>query len=494
MTSDSRGLPPAFVERAAGQVSRVALAVALVLPAVQLARAAAEPALIDTTFTPVNRLVLLVAVFTSLGIFAARQFRLAPPSMVLRLGMLLEVVVAFALSMVETTGPMQAPLGISAVGLWIVIVSALVAGRPGRTLVVALAAATTWPIAYAINAVQGTAAIPGDAALLWLLLNYGMALLAYLLGRRPENPVSDVESKDDLGGYHLEGRIGEGGMGEVWQATHKLLARSAAVKIIRPDVVDQENRAADTAAARFKREANVIAKLQSPHTVYLYDFGISNDGRFYYVMELLKGTSLQALVGESGPLTPGRAVSVLSQMCQSLHEAHEHALVHRDLKPSNVMVCEVAFTFDVVKVLDFGLAKTVGDTAMTMLTMAGTTTGTPGYMAPEIALSEESIDRRADIYALGCVAYFLLTGMTLFEEENATRMALLHVKQVPDPPSMRTSVPIPPELERLIMECLEKKPADRPATMAVVAERLAASGVEPWTQADARAWWEAHRP
>ena len=183
-------------------------------------------------------------------------------------------------------------------------------------------------------------------------------------------------------------------MGEVWKASHKLLARAAAVKIIRPDVVDQENRAADTAAARFKREANVIAKLQSPHTVYLYDFGVANDGRFYYVMELLDGISLQALVGDSGPLAPGRAVHVLSQMCESLHEAHERGLVHRDLKPSNVMVCRVALTFDFVKVLDFGLAKTIGDAGLTQLTMAGTTTGTPGYMAPEIALVR-GLDRSA---------------------------------------------------------------------------------------------------
>ena len=279
-------------------------------------------------------------------------------------------------------------------------------------------------------------------------------------------------------------------MGEVWKASHKLLARAAAVKIIRPDVVDQENRAADTAAARFRREANVIAKLQSPHTVYLYDFGVADDGRFYYVMELLDGISLQALVGDSGPLAPGRAVHVLSQMCESLHEAHERGLVHRDLKPSNVMVCRVALKFDFVKVLDFGLAKTIGDAGLTQLTMAGTTTGTPGYMAPEIALSEDSIDRRADIYALGCVAYFLLTATTVFEEENPTRMALLHVQQAPDPPSTRISTAIPPELERLVMQCLSKRPADRPPTMAAVAERLANCGAEPWTSADARDWWE----
>ena len=242
-------------------------------------------------------------------------------------------------------------------------------------------------------------------------------------------------------------------------------------------------------------EANVIARLQSPHTVYLYDFGMSNDARFYYVMELLDGISLQALVNEFGALPPGRAISVLSQMCESLHEAHERGLVHRDLKPSNVMVCRVALGYDFVKVLDFGLAKTVGgDSGTTQLTIAGTTTGTPGYMAPEIALAEDTIDRRADIYALGCIAYFLLTGTTVFQEENPTRMALLHVQQPPDPPSLRTPAPIPAPLEQLVMECLAKKPADRPASMAAVAQRLAACGVEPWSAADAEAWWQSHQP
>ena len=343
-----------------------------------------------------------------------------------------------------------------------------------------------------INAARGLAP---EVFVLWPALNYGLAAVAYWIGHSGDGAgATAVDGDDDVGGYHLESRIGEGGMGEVWKASHKLLARAAAVKIIRPEVVGQESREADTAAARFRREANVIATLQSPHTVYLYDFGLSKDGRFYYVMELLDGVSLQSLVNESGPLTAARAVWLLSQMCESLHEAHERGLVHRDLKPSNVMVCQVALGFDFVKVLDFGLVKAVGDMGATQLTVAGTTTGTPGYMAPEIALAEGAIDRRADVYALGCVAYFLLTGTTVFEEENPTRVALLHVQKVPDPPSTRTSLAIPPELERLVMQCLAKRPADRPPTMAAVAEQLAKCGVDPWTPADARSWWAEHRP
>ena len=489
----SRGLPPAVVDLAATRLGQIALATAVALPAMQLARAAVQPALAGASIDPVNRLVLLAAVLASAAIFAARHYRLSSPSMLLRLGPAWQTAIAFALALVETTRPAEAvgpALGISAVGPWILIVSGLVPNRPERALVAALAAATAWPIAYAVNAARGVATVQGDVWLLWPLLNYAMAGLAYFMGPAIESAGERTEASDDLGGYHLESRIGEGAMGEVWKASHKLLARDAAVKIIRPDVVDQQNRAADTAVARFRREANMIAKLQSPHTVFLYDFGVANDGRFYYVMELLDGISLQALVGEAGPLTPGRAIHVLSQMCESLHEAHERGLVHRDLKPSNIMVCQVALRFDVVKVLDFGLAKTLADTGMTVLTMVGTTTGTPAYMAPEVALAEETIDRRADVYALGCVAYFLLTGKTVFDEENPTRMALLHVQQVPDPPSMRTTGVIPAEIERLIMECLAKKPADRPPTMADVAERLANAGVTQWTPADASEWWE----
>ena len=486
----SRGLPPAVVERAAARIGRVALATAVVLPAVQVARAAAQPALVDVAFNPANRLVLLAAVLSSAAIFAARQYRLTSPSMVLRLGMAWQALIAFALAMIETAGPASSPpAGISAVGPWILIFSALVPNRPARALAVGLVAATAWPVAYAVNTARGLAP---DLYLLWPALNYGLAAVVYWIGHSADGPgaAAAAGGRDDVGGYRLESRIGEGGMGEVWRASHKLLARAAAVKIIRRDVVDQEGRLADTAAARFRREANVIAKLQSPHTVYLYDFGEASDGRFYYVMELLDGMSLQSLVNDFGPLPAARAVALLSQMCESLHEAHERGLVHRDLKPSNVMVCEVALAVDFVKVLDFGLAKTVGDPGATQLTVAGTTAGTPGYMAPEIALAEVAIDRRADIYALGCVAYFLLTGTTVFEEENPTRMALLHVQQTPDPPSTRTSLAIPPELERLVMQCLAKRPADRPPTMEAVAERLANSRVEPWTSADARAWWE----
>lgn len=245
---------------------------------------------------------------------------------------------------------------------------------------------------------------------------------------------------------------------------------------------------------RFKREADVIAGLQSPHTVYLYDFGVSQDGRFYYVMELLDGISLQDLVTTFGPQPASRVLAILRQACASLGEAHQKGLVHRDLKPSNIMLCKVALAHDFVKVLDFGLAKVATDEAVSQLTVEGTTTGTPGYMAPEVALGETQIDGRADVYGLGCVAYFLLTDTLVFEDPNAMSMALKHVQTTPDLPSTRTELPIPVDLERLVMRCLEKKRDSRPSGAPELARLLAACDVPAWTEAAAEAWWERHLP
>ena len=226
---------------------------------------------------------------------------------------------------------------------------------------------------------------------------------------------------------------------------------------------------------RFRREANMIAGLQSPHTVYLYDFGTAQDGRFYYVMELLDGISLQTLVTTFGPQPASRVVFILRQICSSLDEAHEQGLVHRDLKPSNVMLCKVAKRHDFVKVLDFGLAKSVARVEradVSQLTVEGVAAGTPGYIAPEVALGDADVDARADLYALGCVAYVLLTGTLVFPDPNPLSMTLKHVQAAPDPPSLRTELPIPPDLERIILQCLEKNPADRPSSARELDEML----------------------
>src|SRR4051812_12095486 len=213
-------------------------------------------------------------------------------------------------------------------------------------------------------------------------------------------------------------------MGSVYRATHRMLARPAAIKLIRPEVLSsQDPRSADLAVARFRREAEAAAKLRSPHTVELYDFGETEDGTLYFVMELLEGMDLEGLVRKEGPLPQKRVIHILRQVCESLEEAHVSGLVHRDIKPANIHVGRVGLRHDFVKVLDFGLVKSLAGPLIedSMATASGLTPGTPAYMAPEMALGE-TVDGRADLYALGCVAYYLLTGRLVFEATTGLQL------------------------------------------------------------------------
>jgi serine/threonine-protein kinase len=410
--------------------------------------------------------------------------------------MVLEVFGAFAVSMIETAVPIAADrpvLGVSKLGPWILAFGIIVPNRPVWTAIWASAAAVTWPLAYAINAALfHYPPAPWAQLGVWPLFNACMVGLAYCIGRQTYGLAHAADAALELGSYRLVAPIGEGGMGEVWRADHQMLARQAAIKLIRTQ--SQSGRQADLAVRRFRREADAIAGLQSPNTVYLYDFGVSHDGRFYYAMELLDGISLQSLVASFGSQPAARVLPILRQVCRSLEEAHAQGLVHRDLKPSNIMLCKVALTCDFVKVLDFGLAKLIHNTEVSQLTMVGIATGTPGYIAPEIALGESAIDGRADIYALGCVAYFLLTGVPVFDEVNPMKMALQHVQAVPVPPSARATRPIPDELERIVLQCLAKAPGDRPANVAALSAMLDVCPVERWTERDAEAWWDEHLP
>jgi len=298
-----------------------------------------------------------------------------------------------------------------------------------------------------------------------------------------------------MGSYRLIELLGKGGMGEVWRAEHRMLARPAAIKLIRRESLQAGSGASDV-RRRFEREAAATAMLQSPHTVQLYDFGVADDGRFYYVMELLDGLDLETFVTRFGAVPAARAVAWLVQACASLEEAHERGLVHRDIKPANIYTCRLGSEVDWIKVLDFGLVKQApaGDDA-TRLTAEGVTAGTPGYMAPEMAAGISDVDRRADIYALGCVAYWLVTGTQVFEGDTPLKMIVDHVRTPPVPPSRRCELPIPGELEEIILWCLEKKPEDRPQSAAAIAEPLAALSLNPaWSDAEARAWWRVHLP
>jgi serine/threonine-protein kinase len=333
--------------------------------------------------------------------------------------------------------------------------------------------------------------------ILWSVLG---TLLATIVSRVLYGLRQQVAEANELGQYILEGRLGGGGMGEVWRARHRLLIRPAAIKLIRPEALGSMAGDRDVLMRRFEREARATAALRSPHTVQLYDFGATDDGRLYYVMELLDGVDLDTLVRQFGPLPAERVVLILRQVCTSLIDAHGNGLVHRDIKPANVVVSRAGDTYDFVKVLDFGLvkldtARKVEDEAVAKLSTDGSTSGTPAFMAPEVILGAPNTDHRVDLYALGCVAYWLLTGRLVFEGGTVVEIMFHHAHTPPPRPSTRTELPIPPELDDLVMQLLEKDPARRPASAEEIRNRLNSVPLPAkWTPERAEQWWATHRP
>jgi serine/threonine-protein kinase len=380
--------------------------------------------------------------------------------------------------------------------VWILIFPLVVPNTPRKVLFASLVAASMGPAALALSrAVTGVEIDrPVVLATYFLTSNYLSAVVAYIIARIVHQFGMRLKHAREIGSYELVERIGEGGMGEVWRAKHRLLARPAAIKLIRRDVLGPSQRSREAIVRRFEREAKETATLGSTHTIDVYDFGVTEEGDFYYVMELLNGISLERAVRTLGPMEPARAVYLLRQVCHSLGEAHARGLVHRDIKPANIFMCRLGPDDDYVKVLDFGLVKHVDMMPDdTMLTVEGTTAGTPAYMAPEVALGRD-VDGRTDIYSLGCVAYYLLTGHPVFSADSAVATALAHVKDEPIPPSVRSELLIPAALDALILKCLSKDPAGRPQLAAILDEQLAATvAPDAWTPEAAHAWWELHR-
>jgi DNA-binding NtrC family response regulator len=297
-----------------------------------------------------------------------------------------------------------------------------------------------------------------------------------------------------IGSYSLIERLGSGGMGDVWLARHQLLARPAAVKIVRESALGGGGEVGHIRRQRFAREAQATSELQSPHTVQLYDFGITEAGGFYYVMERLRGMDLKRLVERHGPLSPERAVFLLKQACLSLSEAHALGLVHRDVKPANLFACRLGSEYDFVKVVDFGVVSRHASETTAQITTAGMILGTPAFLAPEL-VATQTFDGRADIYALGCVAFWLLTGRTPFEGDDAMAILLQHAQAAAPAPSTMSEEPIPQELDDVVLDCLQKDPVRRPATADALWERLEAVPLaRQWSQRKARLWWEMHEP
>jgi serine/threonine-protein kinase len=295
-----------------------------------------------------------------------------------------------------------------------------------------------------------------------------------------------VSEAQQLGQYTLERRIGEGGMGAVYRARHVLLRRPTAVKLLLPDRVGADN------LERFEREVQHMSQLTHPNTVAVFDYGRSPDGVFYYAMEYLgDGIDLEQLVRTYGPLPSARAARILAQVCGALHEAHARGIVHRDIKPPNIILCERGLVPDVAKVVDFGLVKEItadaGGSQQVIL-------GTPAYIAPEAVTDPSTIGPAADLYALGAVGYFLVTGQRVFQGKTAVDLCIQHVTAQPKPPSSVAATHVAPELEAIVMRCLAKQPKDRYASAEELAAALATvPGGDDWSHAQAVQWWREFR-
>jgi eukaryotic-like serine/threonine-protein kinase len=436
----------------------------------------------------------IAGVVLSLAIAWVAFREMAAPEKILDFGLLYEVALALCISLgfhAVPVDPHVIPRGWSAVAVWILAYPLIVPGTRGKTLLATVAAATMDPLGLAVLVLAGNPAPSTSRAIVLFLPTFLSAAVAVIASRIVYALSVEAGKGQEMGSYNLEELLGRGGMGEVWKASHRLLARSAAIKLIRPDSLGSDAR---EWLKRFEREARATAGLRSPHTVDIYDYGTTEDGTFYYVMELLEGFDLETLVTEFGPVPPERVIHILGQACHSLAEAHQGGLIHRDVKPANIYVCRYGLDWDFVKLLDFGLVKATGVADdRRQLTLAGVIAGTPGYMPPEIGMGNPDIDWRADIYALGCVGYWLLTGQPVFDGATPMQVVMAHVQSSPVPLSQRASQKIPRELEQLIMSCLRKDPNDRPQTMQELSHALKAIALDtPWTQDRARRWWFEH--
>jgi len=321
----------------------------------------------------------------------------------------------------------------------------------------------------------------------WGAALYGVLLLtevwiAALASRVNFSLRREVHEAKALGPYHLEEKIGAGAMGEVYRATHSLLKRPTAVKLLKPEISGGRSR------TRFEREVRLTSRLSHPNTIAVYDFGQTAEGAFYYAMELLDGMDLKTAVEHGGPFPADRAIHVLAQVAAGLDEAHALGLIHRDVKPGNIMVCRVGRQVDVAKVLDFGLVKELSSSELS-LTEQGMFLGTPATAAPE-QFSGGSAGPASDLYAVGAVGYYLLTGRNVFDGASLLELVHQHMAVPPTPPS-RVVPSVPEDLESVVLHCLAKKPEDRPSSAAALRRQLlgcADAGL--WTQVKACAWWE----
>jgi len=439
------------------------------------------------------------AIVASLGLFYYTRRTDRDPKFILDLGLVYLVLTALALGFVTHWDPVNHMTDVVPTITWtgavLLMFAAIVPCAPSKMLAAGLIAVCMNPIAMLVAKARGAWDFgPSVNVLVMHYPDFLLAGVAVLISQVVMRLGHQINKERELGSYKLISLLGKGGMGEVWLARHGMLAREAAVKLIRPSLLNSgASKNAMVAQRRFEQEAKATAVLRSPHTINLYDFGVTEDGVFYYVMELLDGMNLETLVKTYGPQPAGRVATILQQVCRSLEEAHQRGLIHRDIKPSNIFLCRMGGEYDYAKVLDFGLVKVVDDADME-LTGEGATTGTPAYMAPEIALNQP-IDGRADLYSLGCVGYWLATGQMVFQEKGATAMMFAHIRDTPMKPSERSELPVPEWLDRTLLLCLEKEREKRPASADSLRQMLEAPGrAGSWTAKEAENWWNMHQP
>jgi eukaryotic-like serine/threonine-protein kinase len=445
-------------------------------------------------------------VLLAVAVFVYARFAPLPPLARMNAGLWLMVLNAAAIAAMETWGlddtavtirnqAPDEPVYVSWIAIDILVTAMILPNTPRKMLAATLSAASMGPLGVLLAYLRG-AVVPSlsDTALLYMA-NYVCAIAAVLPSQMFQGLGRQLREARELGNYELVNKLGQGGMGEVWHARHRWLARPAAIKLISPRALGATNAAeAGILLRRFEQEAQTIAALSSEHSIRLFDFGATETGSFYYAMELLAGRDLESLVREFGPFPAERALYLLRQVCVSLAEAHAKGLVHRDVKPANIFVCRIGLDYDFVKVLDFGLVQVQErereEATSQSLIIGDRVLGTPGYLAPEVVL-RKPVDQRADIYGLGCVAYFMLTGQEVFRQESL----LEQVYSSPVRPSERANLVLPPSVDAFVLVCLEKDPANRPQDVIQVLNLIDACGVAVmWSSERAQEWWSSNVP
>lgn len=491
-----------LLERGRRRLGWLALSVAAALVVMHLAYRALFPS--DLANAPPAASAVLLACLATLFLASLLLWGLCfsksgANTTVFHWGLVYQVLGAWVVTLLGTA-PRLGQATIGAYGYadsWIVLVAIMLPVRPWKIATSSVLCALALPVGIRINEVLwNIGGPPRELVFLNTLSTLIISGIVVLLSSMSYDLRVELTEAKRMGAYQLLRRIGQGGMGEVWVATHNMLARTAAVKIVNAERLTNGTRDHGARLLRFEREARATAGLRSPHTVTIFDFGATGDGQLYYAMEYLEGMDLRALIKRFGPMPAGRVAFLLRQACDSLREAHSRGIVHRDIKPSNLFLCRLGENYDFLKVLDFGLARDLNSAGTSIhLTQEGSATGTPAFMAPEIALGSAGASAASDIYSLGCVAYWLLTGEDVFQAAAPMGIMFAHAKEAPVPPSARTKSAIPADLERIVLQCLEKSPADRPQSadeLMRALESLAATS--EWRAEDAERWWREHLP